>query len=67
MLAEEKTRLSQFTRKLKIKSLKSPSPQNWTPRWLKCVLGPDGYDVEACMMKYLARAISTLKLVECVM
>ena len=66
MLAEEKTRMSELTRNLKIESLKRPSPYEEAPKWLKYLLDLGGYDVEACMTKYLAKAISTLKHVKSV-
>ena len=43
-----------------------PSPYEEAPKWLKYLLDLGGYDVEACMRKYLAKAISTLKHVESV-
>ena len=66
MLAEKKTRVSELTRNLKIVSLKPPSPYEEAPKWFKYLLDLGGYDVEACMTRYLAKAISTLKRVESV-
>ena len=58
--------MSELTQSLKIESLKPPSLYEEAPKWLKYLLDLDGYDVEACMTKYLTKAILALKHVESV-
>jgi hypothetical protein len=67
-LANHKTNVCKFTRRLKIYHLAPRYDSGWTTRYVKFAMRePSAHDVETSVKQYLVQAVSSLKRIETIM